>query len=131
MPIITCLWTNDRGWKDRFLFIRGDLVWGRHGLGGMSGHWKATSKKNCLSSFTSTSTNLSICAGWDFNKALSSGLITEERTRQLLESVCAERDYKVALSEENLKSSRLWAFVEERQGIHVFLVDLVLPILCL
>ena len=58
-----------------------------------------------------------------------SGLITEERTRQLLEIEVAERDYRVALSEANLKSSRLWAFFEERQGIHIPPVDLVLPIL--
>ena len=41
---------------------------------------------------------LFICAGREFNKALSSGLIVEERTRQLLESVVAEHDYRVALS---------------------------------
>ena len=44
-PIVTCLCTNDRGWKDRFLFVRGDLVWGPRGPGGVSGHWKATSKE--------------------------------------------------------------------------------------
>ena len=44
-PIITCLRTNDRSWKDRFLFVRGDLVWGPRGSGGVSGHWRATSKK--------------------------------------------------------------------------------------
>ena len=82
-----------------------------------------------FSSIMSIDTNLTICAGWDFNKALPSGLIAEERTRQLLEIVPAERDYRVALSEENLKSSRLCAFIEERQGILVPPVDLVLPIL--
>ena len=60
---------------------------------------------------------------------MPSGLIAEERTRQLLEIVVAERDYRVALSEENLKSSGLWAFVEERQGTHALPLDLVLPIL--
>ncbi|KAL5574240.1 hypothetical protein UlMin_023837 [Ulmus minor] len=93
-PIVTCLRTNDRGWKDRYLFVRGDLVWGPLGPGGVLGHWKSTSR--------------------EFNKALPSGLIAEERTRQLLEVVAAERDYRVALSEENLKASGLWAFVEER-----------------
>ncbi|KAL5580801.1 hypothetical protein UlMin_013243 [Ulmus minor] len=88
-PIITCLRTNDRGWKDRFLFVRGELVWGPHGPGGASGHWRATS--------------------------LPSGLIAEERTRQLLEIAVGERYYRVTLSEVNLKSSHLWAFVEESQ----------------
>ena len=26
VPIITCLQTNDRSWKDRFLFIRGEIM---------------------------------------------------------------------------------------------------------
>ncbi|KAL5574014.1 hypothetical protein UlMin_023611 [Ulmus minor] len=89
-PIITCLRTNDRGWKDRFLFVRGELVWGPRRPGGAPDHWRATS--------------------------LPSGLIAEERTRQLLEIAVGERDYRVALSEVNLRSSRLWAFVEENQG---------------
>ena len=41
MPIVTYLWTNDRSWKDRFLFVRGELVWGPHRPGSMFGHWKA------------------------------------------------------------------------------------------
>ncbi|KAL5583527.1 hypothetical protein UlMin_015969 [Ulmus minor] len=90
-PIITCLRTNDRGWKDRFLFVRGELVWGPHGPSGASDHWRATS--------------------------LPSGLIAEERTRQLLEVGVAERDYRVALSETNLRSSLLWVFVEESQDM--------------
>ena len=72
---------------------------------------------------------LVICAGREFNKALPSGLIAEERTRQLLEIVVAERDYRVALSEENLKASGLWAFVEERQGTPALPLDFLLPIL--
>ena len=51
-----------------------------------------------LSSRMLTDTNLYVCAGWDFNKALSSGLIAEDRTRQLLEIAIAERDYRVAFS---------------------------------
>ena len=43
-PIITCLRTNDRGWKDRFLFVRGELIWGPRGPGGTSDHWRATCK---------------------------------------------------------------------------------------
>ena len=43
-PIVTCLCTNDRGWKDGYLFVRGDLVWGPRGPGGVPGHWKSTSK---------------------------------------------------------------------------------------
>lgn len=31
VPIVTCLQTNDRIWKDRFLFVRGELVWGPRG----------------------------------------------------------------------------------------------------
>ena len=72
---------------------------------------------------------LVICAGREFNKALPSGLVAEERTRQLLEVVVAERDYRVALSEENLKASGLWAFVEERHGTSALPLDFLLPIL--
>ena len=72
---------------------------------------------------------LVICTGREFNKALPSGLIAEERTRQLLEVVVAERDYRVALSEENLKASGLWAFVEERQGTPALPLEFLLPIL--
>ena len=60
-----------------------------------------------------TDTNVFVCAARDYNKALPSGLIVEERTRQLLEIAVGERDYRVALSEVNLRSSRLWAFIEE------------------
>ena len=77
----------------------------------------------------STDTNVFVCAGRDYNRALPSGLIAEERTRQLLEVGVAERDYRVALSETNLRSSRMWAFVEESQGIPVLPVDFVLPLL--
>ncbi|KAL5582334.1 hypothetical protein UlMin_014776 [Ulmus minor] len=108
-PIITYLRTNDRGWKDRFIFVRGDLVWGPRGLGGVSGHWKATSR--------------------DFNRALPSGLIAEERTRQLLDIAVGERDYRAALSKENLRASRLWDFVEERPGTATLPVDFVLTLL--
>ncbi len=48
VPVVTCLRTNDRGWKDRYLFVRGDLVWGPRGPGGASGHWKSTSKEFIL-----------------------------------------------------------------------------------
>ena len=76
-----------------------------------------------------TENNLFVCVGRDYNKALLSGLITKERTRKLLEIAIAKQDYRVALLEVNLKSSQLWAFVEESQGIHVLLVDFVLPLL--
>ena len=46
-----------------------------------------------------------------------------------MEIVVAERNYRVALSEENLKASGLWAFVEERQGTPALPLDFVLPIL--
>ena len=45
VAIVTCLRTNDCGWKYRFLFVRGDLVWGPLGPGGVSCHWKATNKE--------------------------------------------------------------------------------------
>ena len=70
-----------------------------------------------------------VCAGRDFNRALPSGLIDEERTRQPLEISVAERDYRVALSEENLRASQLWAFVEERPGTTALPVDLLLTLL--
>ncbi|KAL5569074.1 hypothetical protein UlMin_025649 [Ulmus minor] len=104
--IVTCLQTNDHGWKDQFIFVRGDLVWGQPGPGGVSDHWKATSR--------------------DFNRALPSGLIAEERTRQLLDIAVGERDYRVALSEENLRASRLWVFVEERPGTAALVTTRVL-----
>ena len=44
-PIVTCLRTNNCAWKDRFVIVRGNLVWGLRGPGGISGHWKATSKE--------------------------------------------------------------------------------------
>ena len=69
------------------------------------------------------------CAGRDFNRALPSGLIAEERTRQLLDIAVGERDYRVALSEEKLRASRLWAFVEERPGTVALVVDLVLTLI--
>ena len=70
-----------------------------------------------------------LCAGRDFNKALPSGPIAEERTRLLLEVDAVERNYRIALSEENLRASRLWAFVEEKPGIPSLPVDLVLTLL--
>ena len=57
-PIVTCLRTNDHVWKDKFIFVGGDLVWGPRGPGGVSGHWKATSKKKCSSSCMLTDTNV-------------------------------------------------------------------------
>ena len=44
-PTVLCLHTNDRGWKDIYLFGRDDLVWGPRGPGGVFGHWKSTSKE--------------------------------------------------------------------------------------
>ena len=74
VPIITCLHTNDHGWKDKYLFVKGNLVWGPHGPSGMSGHWKSTSKEilyfvpPCRLTLI-----LVICVGRDFNRALPSG----------------------------------------------------------
>ena len=46
-----------------------------------------------------------------------------------MEIAVGERDYRVALSEENLRASRLWAFVEKRPGIAALLVNLLLTLL--
>ena len=70
-----------------------------------------------------------VCADRDFNKPLPTGLIAEERTRLLLEVDTAEHDYRVALSEENLRASRMWAFVKERPGTAALPIDLVLTLL--
>ena len=76
-------------------------------------------------------TNLFLCAYRNFNKAMLSGLVAEERTRLLLEIPFGERDYRVALSEQNLRVSHLWLCVEEvEQGIPVSPLELLLPILC-
>ena len=116
--------------RSRYLFVRGDLVWGQRGPGGVPGHWKSTSKKFFVFVMQCRLTLiLAICAGREFNTVLPSGLIAKERTQQLLEIVIAERDYRVALSKENLKASGLWAFVEERQGTPVLPLDFLLPIL--
>ena len=78
----------------------------------------------------STDTNLFVCTNYEYNKAVPSGLIVEEHTRLLLEIPLGEHDYRVALSEQNLRESHLWSSVEEiEQGIHVPPLDLVLPIL--
>ena len=45
VPNVIGLRTNDRNWKDMFLFVKGDLVWGSRGPGDVFGHWKTTSKK--------------------------------------------------------------------------------------
>ena len=44
VPLITCLRTNDRKWKDRYIFVKGQLMYGPCGLGDAMPHWKATSK---------------------------------------------------------------------------------------
>ena len=77
----------------------------------------------------STDTNLYVCAGLKYNKALPSGLIAEDQTWLLLEIDAAECDYRVALLEENLRLSQLWDFVEVNQGIPIPPLDLVLPLL--
>ena len=38
VAIVTCLGTNDRNWKERFFFVRKELVWGSRGPGGVSDH---------------------------------------------------------------------------------------------
>ena len=49
--------------------------------------------------------------------------------RQLLEIAVGEHDYRVALSKENLRANRVWAFVEERPSIAALPVDLLLTLL--
>lgn len=61
---------------------------------------------------------------------MPSGLVAEDQTRQLLEIPAGECDYKVILSEKNLRASHLWSSMKEvEQGIPIPLLDLVLPIL--
>ena len=77
-----------------------------------------------------TDTNLFVCTNHDLNRAVPSGLIAEEHTRQLLEIPLAERDYRLTLSEHNLRANQLWSSMEEiEQGILVPPLYLVLPIL--
>ena len=45
LPIITCLRTNDCSWKDRFFFVKGELVYGPRGPRGASDHWRTTRRK--------------------------------------------------------------------------------------
>ena len=80
-------------------------------------------RKFCLSSFTSTGTNPFLCVGRDYNKALPSGLIAEDQPRKLLEIAIAERDYRVALSEENLWASHMWSSVEVEKGTPILPLD--------
>lgn len=38
VPIITCLRTNNHFWKDRFFFVRGNLMYGPRGSGDAPNH---------------------------------------------------------------------------------------------
>ena len=76
-----------------------------------------------------TDTNLYVCVGRDYNKALPSGLIALDWTRQLLEIDIAKHDYRVALSEENLQSSHMWSSIEVDKGTLVLPLDLIFPLL--
>ena len=109
----------------------GNLCGGRASLVVCLAIGKQQVRKFCLSSFTSTDTNLYVCASRDYNKALPRGLIAEDRTQQLLEIAIAERDYRVTLSEENLWASHLWSSVEVENCIIVPPLELILPLLCL
>ena len=82
-----------------------------------------------LSSCMLTDTNLYVCVGRDYNKALPSGLIALDWTRQLLEIDVAEHDFRVALSKENLWLSQLWSSVEVEKGISIPPLDLIFPLL--
>ena len=82
VPIITCLRSNDRNWKEIYFFVNGELMYGQYGAEDVPCHWKDTSKNVlCLSSLFLTDTNLFVCAYHDFNQAVPSGLVAEERTR--------------------------------------------------
>ena len=105
-------------------------MYGPRGLGDASIHWRLQVRQLVLSSLMLTDTNLFVCADCDFNKALSSGLVAEEHTQLLLEIPLGKSDYRVVLSEQNLRLSHLWSCVEEvEQGIPVPPLELVLPIL--
>ena len=78
MPIITCFRTNDHNWKDRYFFVKRELVYGPRGPRDAPVHWKATSKSLfCLSSLYLIDTNLFACADRDFNQVVPSGLVAE------------------------------------------------------
>ena len=51
VPLVTCMRTNDRGWKNRLFFAQGELVYGPRVPGDATSHWRATSK--CLYCFCS------------------------------------------------------------------------------
>jgi len=69
------------------------------------------------------------CANRDSNRELPSGLIAEDRTRQLLEIAIGERNYRVAMSKENLRAIRPWAFVKETPCTTDLPVKLLLTLL--
>ena len=47
----------------------------------------------------------------------------------MLEITTTECDYRVALSEENLRASHLWLNIEVEKGIPIPPLDLILPLL--
>ena len=74
--IVTCLRSNDYRWKDKYFFVKGELVCGLRGLGDAPCYWKATSKCDfCLSFLCLTDTNHLSCEDHDFNWAMPNGLI--------------------------------------------------------
>ena len=55
------------------------------------------------------------CIDFQLNKAFLSDLLTEERTRRVLELPAEARDWRVVLSEAHLRESHLWSHVEHIQ----------------
>ena len=83
-------------------------MYGLHGPGNASIHWKATSKSVfSLSSSYLTDTNVLAYANRDFNRAMPSGLVAEDYIWQLLEIPIGEYDYRVVLLTTNLRASHL------------------------
>ena len=41
--LVTCLWSNDWGWKNKYFFAKGKLVYGLSGSKDVASYWKTTS----------------------------------------------------------------------------------------
>ena len=38
--LVTCLRSNDHGWKDKYFFTKGELIYVPDGAGDAASHWK-------------------------------------------------------------------------------------------
>ena len=90
---MTYLRSNDRRWKDKYFFAKGELVYGSARPGNVACHWRIKSKYNV---FVLSSVRLSLislsCADKDFNLVALNRLLAEERTQQFLEIYVGESD---------------------------------------